>query len=176
MKKNILLFTVFAVLIAGSTFAQKCKFDYDKTDAFSGEKEQRIIMKFGLFSPFVFSFYHKGEDCRLEVYITMSGEQNFILRKGSKLDIKLVNGKIFNLESVDDAAPTSYVGGSANSPQIKSNYSISYKISKEQLKEISDAGIQITKTHLQGDSYYDHEMKSKDIEKTKSAASCMTNH
>ena len=170
MKKSKLKATILLLLTAIQfvSVAQNCKYDYDKEDPISGQKEQRI--KFNCTMVYTFAFYRNGNDHRVESYIMMPGEQNFVLPEGSKIDIKLSNKKVLTLASAGKAAPETNIYGST----VRTSYSMSYSITSEQLTEIQNNGIVFIRTYLQnGTQWYDHELKDKKIQKTKEAAGCM---
>ena len=97
----------------------------------------------------------------------MEGKQSLPLQTDSKIDLKLGNGKTLTLSSANVVEPT-YFNVYGNT-----SYSISYTISNEQFEKIANDGIQYVRTHLQGESYYDYEMKKVEIEEVKSNASCI---
>jgi hypothetical protein len=166
--KNILLFAVLC-LAEMTAFSQKCKFDFDKVDPFSNEKEQRISYKPSFNGYFSMAFYHKGNDYRIESYVNMPGKQEFEIPVGHKLEIKLGDGTHFTLENATKALPVAFVGGD----QVMTSYSMSYHITKEQYQQIAASGITFMRTWLQDANYYDYEFKKKEPEKTKAAATCI---
>ena len=131
--------TALAILLsfAGmASFAQSCKFNYDKVDPFTNEREQRIVFAPAMNQYFSMAFYHKGTDYRVESNVNMPGKQEFEIPVGSKLDIKLGNGKVLSLENAAKATPAAFVG----SDQVMTSYAMSYTITKEQFEEIAANG------------------------------------
>ncbi len=166
--KYLLSILLFSCTIMG--ISAQCKFDYDKTDPFTKEKEQRINFKVNAI--FGMALYHKGDQYRIESYINMPGKQSFIVPVGHKLNVKLANGKVLTLLNTAEAAPKV----DATQYEIYSSYAMSYSITAEQYKEIvAGGGIAFIRTWLQEQNYYDYEFKNKETEKTASAAACIVN-
>jgi hypothetical protein len=165
MKKLSFLTTL--VLAASLAFSQNCKFDFDKTDPFTNVKTQRINVRGNMF--FSMGFYRQNDDFRIEAYLSMNDAQNFVVPAGSKLDIKLTNGKIISIQNVADAQPAQSPLGN----MIITNYAMSYKISKEDLTAIAANGITFIRTWYSDANYYDYEFKKKEPEKTTAAATCI---
>lgn len=166
MKRKLFLIVVLALFGLSYASAQNCNFDLVKTDPFTGETELRINTQYD--NIFSMGLYRKGETYRIESYVAGTEWQNYFLPVGSLLDLKLGNGSTMTLASVYDAE--------SNIVENYEGYSLSYAITKEQFQEIADNGIQIIRTHLLGDTYYDYELKKSEINKVKSNASCILNY
>ena len=162
------IFFVILTITTVNSFSQDCPFDLNKTDPFNGERELRISTKYN--EIFTLGLYRKGDVYRFESNINMIGNLSFFLPADSKMDLKLGNGKVLTLSSVKAAAQV------FNNEYENTSYGISYTISEEQLVEIADVGVQYIRTHLQGEEYYDYEMKKNEIEEIKSNASCILYH
>ena len=165
MKK--ICFLAFLILTVSQSFSQNCKFDYDKTDPFTNEKQQRLSVRGNMF--FSMAFYRKNDDFRIESYLSMNDAQNFVIPAGSKLDIKLTNGKIISILNVEEAKPASGILGTL----VITNFAMSYKVTKEDLGAIADNGITFIRTWYSDSNYYDYEFKKKDPEKTMVGARCI---
>ena len=164
MKKICFLSILF--FAAFHSFAQ-CKFDYDKTDPFTNVKQQRLSIRGNMF--FSMAYYRNNDDFRIESYLSMNDAQNFVVPVGSKLDIKLANGKIISLQNVEEGKPAQSLLGSL----VITNYAMSYKVTKEDLAAIAASGITFIRTWYSDANYYDYEFKKKEPEKTMSGAQCI---
>lgn len=162
-----ILLVLVLMCTADVIHAQNCKFDLDKTDPFTNEKEQRISYRYNVY--FRFSFYHKGADYRIQSSVSMPGEQKFNLPEGSKIDIKLNDGNKITLNSDNEVLPAPYI----DKEQVYSAYEMTYRITQDQVAQIADSGILLIRTWLKGDSYYDYEMKKKESEKVQFNAGCI---
>jgi hypothetical protein len=167
VNKTLLILLYFGLVSVVS--AQTCKYSVDKVDPITGQRT--LATKVNINYWFNINFLHIGNEYRIESIVYMPGEQNYIVSTGTPIDIKLNNDRIITVESTSDAAPVSYV--SAN--QIYSVYLMSYLVSADQAKAIATYGIKYSKTHLQGEKYYEHMFKDKEIEKVQHAASCVYN-
>src|SRR5579872_2779034 len=148
---NKVSFLAILILAASLSFSQNCKFDFDKTDPFTNVKTQRISVRGNMF--FSMAFYRQNDDYRVESYLSMNDAQTFVVPVGSKLDIKLTNGKIISIQNLVAAQPASSMLGSL----VITNYSMSYKISKEDLGQIAANGISFIRTWYTDTQYYDYE-------------------
>ncbi|MFA6401119.1 MAG: hypothetical protein WCX31_05765 [Salinivirgaceae bacterium] len=165
--KNIFSTFLLVISIATVSNAQKCHYDVDKKDPFSGTNERRISETYNNY--FTFAFYRSGDDFRLESYVNIPNDQAFIIPAGNKLTLKLTDGTTMELSSLNSATPQSYFVNL----QIYSAYAMTYPITKEELKKIETIGIVFIRTYLKDESYYDMEIKKKKIEKLKNDARCI---
>ena len=159
---------VFLVLftITGSVNAQKCKYKLDKTDPMTSERVRRSEIKMKNY--FIVSYYRKADEMRVELNVRYVGERNFIVAKGSEINLKLGNDKILILKAAQKATPVSY----ASSAQIMTTYAVTYHCSKEEMQKLADHGFKVVQVKL-GDETLTYEVKSKDVEDSAQKATCM---
>ena len=156
-----------------SAFGQDCKYSINKTDALTGEKMLKAKIRINMHSEM--DFAKTGEEIRVEFFISVAGEKNFIMPAGSLIDLKLGNDQVITLASVKDASPSTYLSTTSNSAIIYSIYGMSYAVERTQAAEIIRYGVKYSRTHLEGDTYFEHTYKEKETDKTKIAANCVFN-
>ncbi|MBK9400429.1 MAG: hypothetical protein IPN36_06055 [Bacteroidetes bacterium] len=108
-----------------SSFAQKCKYDVETTDAFTGTKTIGTTAK--LPQGALIGFNLSNNKYWVGIFIEFFGEKNDKIAKGDSLLLKLGNGEIITLYTNDNYAPTSYVYGQGTSAaNVKSYYKPNY--------------------------------------------------
>lgn len=134
MKKIILFLCLVAITPYAN--AQKCKYDTDTKDAFSGKKSRGITAKV---SKGIYLGFNLMDDAfSVRFSIEFFGEKNQAIAKGDSLLIKLSNNEIIRLAASEDAAPTSYVTGSGTQyANVGSNYRPNYFLSNEDFQKLA---------------------------------------
>jgi len=168
MKTKILSITLilFALYIIPAQ-AQKCKCQFDKKDPITGERIRRDFHNINLWAKF--AFYRANDDLRFELNFARNGEDNFYIPIGTKIYIKLGNEEILELKSANEAKPQSFIAGN----QVATSFAISYFITKEQMKNISDSGITYLKAMIDDELSMNYEIKSNKNKKIMSSAQCI---
>lgn len=137
------IITLVQCLIFTFGYAQKCKYDVETTDAFTGKKTLGISAK--LPNDAAIGFNLANDKLWVGLLIQFFGEKNEKIAQGDSLLLKLSNGEIITLFTNDVVAPTSYVAGSGGyNPNIASYYKPNYTIDMANMIKLS----QVTITHL----------------------------
>lgn len=171
MKKKVVLLSVLCIALLSCGFAQKCKYDYNKVDEFSGTSSKGITVKFTRW--FYIGMNKNGATFDSGASIILNGEYNQFVEKGDSLMLKLASGEVISLYSMDRYAPINQVVSAANgTPYVVSRYDVKYAMTEELLELLQSA----TVTHVRmiaGGYVHDEEVSEKEAEKIRSAASCI---
>lgn len=132
MKKIIII--LLSLVMTGS-YAQKCKYDVETNDAFTGKKTLGTTAK--LPQGALIGFNVSSDKYWVGLFFEFFGEKNEKIAMGDSLLLKLSNEEIFTLYTNDAAAPTSYVAGSGAYAQVKSYYKPNYTIDAATVNKIS---------------------------------------
>ena len=155
---------IFSIL----SYAQKCRFQFDKEDPVTGERVVRTGVSLSMWTKF--QFYRSDDDLRIEYYAMLGGEHNFSVPPGAIMKIRLGNDEILEVKSVNKAVPTS----SIVSNRVVTSYGFSYEITIEQMKTIGNAGIKAISVSFNKDIRRTHEFKKRKNKKIKKYARCIS--
>lgn len=121
--KNI--FTLILSLILTTGYAQKCKYDVETTDAFTGKKTIGTTAK--LPQGALIGFNLSSDKYWVGIFIEFFGEKNEKIAQGDSILLKLSNGEIITLYTNDTFSPTTYVYGQGTAAvNVKSYYKPNY--------------------------------------------------
>lgn len=168
MRNLKFLLLLLGIIISSLSYAQKCKFQFDKENPVTGERVVRSGVSLGLWAKF--QFYRSGDDLRIEYYASLSGEHNFFVPAGAIMKLRLGNDEILEVKSVNKAMPTS----SIVSNQVVTSYGFSYEITIEQMKSIANAGIKAISVFFNKDINLTHEFKKGKNKKIVKYATCIS--
>lgn len=165
--KKILLLSLFALSLIGATniYAQKCE---TGKDPFTGE-----VTKIYKYKDNSLIFENKSGNITLTIVNGLDGERNVIIPEGSEVQIKLVNGDILKLKTINDAPPKSQVVGYA----VITYYTYTFSVDQATLQKLADNMIVLYRFPTDNGSFFDWKVKGGRIAKyTKSiqkGAKCM---
>jgi len=184
MRNTIKIFGLAMLLIftLPEAYSQKCKYDFDKTDPFTGESGKGITVKIN--NMFFFGFNKIGSKYDLSLLVALSYTENSM--KGDSIILKVVNEKnpggiLLKLYSVEDVKPTLqaatnaqyyYSSGSATST-LYGNYRIKYEITEQQLELLSSGLVTDIRLYIGGKDFYVLDIKKKISETLKRSVICM---
>ncbi len=168
MKK--ILSILFVTCIALTIQAQKCKFDFEKKDPFTGKTTIGITAT--LEKAWKIGFNRSENDYLIGLAINFAGVKEGIINKGDTLMIALENGEPIILIASDKALPTSDVVGSGGYEQIQTWYQPRYIPNSEQMRQFSLEKVIAIRVYF-GTVWYMIEISSKNAEKIIKAASCI---
>jgi len=132
----------------------------------TNERVRRITYTIKNF--FQISIFRKTDDYRVELTVRFVGERNFKVLAGEKIYLKLADGTILTLSAAQDENPVSY----AALGQVMTIYVVSYNISQDEMKQISENGFTVVKVTLGGEELI-YETSDKTIPKTAAGAKCI---
>ena len=168
-KISTLIFSLFLLGVSiQEVSAQKCKYKVDETDPMSEERIRKTKMTMSG-RDFVVNFYRKADEFRVEMEVALIGERNFVMPKGTELNLKLGNGDIAKYTAAQEATPLSYVTGD----QVATNFSATFFCTREQMEKLGAHGFKVVSIKL-GDETLTREVgNAKKFEKTKQNATCI---
>lgn len=170
MKKGKLLLLCVMLMAAGS-YAQKCDFDKDETDAYSKEHYRMVKHNFGnLRKMWVFIMEQKGDQYFVTVNMAEIGDfiRN-VAKEGTNLKLKLENNTIVEVPVVADAVPSVQLMGS----NINSQWLIKCSVTPDKMKILSENPITGMRINM-GDRDFDApDLKSKQSNKIMGSAKCL---
>ncbi len=168
-KISTVVFSFFLLAVSvQEVAAQKCKYKVDETDPMSEERIRKSKMTMSG-RDFVVNFYRKADEFRIEMEVALIGERNFVMPKGTEINLKLGNGDIEKYPAAQEATPLSYVTGD----QVATNFSATFYCTREQMQKLATHGFSVVSIKL-GDETLTREVgNSKKVEKTKQNANCI---
>jgi hypothetical protein len=173
MKLCLFLFAFVSGYIA---FGQKCKYDVEVKDPFTGKMQKVIkiptfnstvsqVDGFGLAAAQIY-FESKDEKYFLGIHVSLPGKNEKSIAMGDTLSIALDNGQLISVCSGLGSLPAYQTGYG-----ISSHYDIKYPLRSTELKKLSEAGIIAIKL---ASLAYQAEVPLKTAEKVKKAANCIS--
>ncbi|GEM_PF-3780241 len=126
-------FGFLLTLILSFTFAaqaQKCEVD---EDPISGKKRCQFMNKYQTLK----YIYSGGDEIDFFTTFIYSGEQNVKFPAGKEVAIKLENGTIVQLKSLEEAVPQTKVSTSGDQVTVNTWYTFAFKLTKDQVKEMA---------------------------------------
>lgn len=166
--KIIVTIICFMILIAPSAFSQKCKYDIDKKDEFTGEVTK--VIETEIVDDLVkISVMQKGEEFTLNILCYLGGENESVMAKDSEILVKLENGKIITLKLANDVKPNTTVAylGPGKTPNVVTYYLTSFEVDKNELETLSLSPITTIRIHIERDYDYDFTKKNKQAKAAK---------
>ena len=159
---------ICVMLLAFNASAQKCKLSIDKKDAVTGEISRLDYFKFN--RGYFFYISRTGQNYHIELEYSLLGEENFAIPAGEELPIKLTDGTIFKLTTLEKTTPTSAIIGST----VITIFHPKYSISKEQLEKIAASGGIVAISPKIKSYNLSREFTKKEIQKSIEIARCIT--
>ena len=172
MKRLLLLPILF--FFAATLFVNagdKCKFDYDKVDKFSGNhvRYTGYTLSSMLYSyPFKVQLGDNAGKFYFNYLFVQSGDNLSRLSTTDTSFIKLENGKTIKLSVTEDVAPTAQVAGAS----VVTYYSPIFYIKKSKMQALAESPIVALKLVIAGKEYT-VEVKESKAKKIMEAAGCL---
>jgi hypothetical protein len=179
---KIFVFAMLSIFTVTQAYSQKCKYDIDKTDPFTGQNTKGITVKINNW--FFFGFNKNGSNYDLGLLAALSYTGNSM--KGDSIILKVVNeqnpsGIFLTLYSVADVKPTLqaatntqyyYSTGSSTSTMYGS-YRIQYEITEQQLELLSSGLVTDIRLFIGDKDFYVLDLKKKISESIRQAVICI---
>ena len=89
MRNLKILLLLSGIIFSSLSYAQKCRFQFDKEDPVTGERVVRTGVSLSMWTKF--QFYRSDDDLRIEYYAMLGGEHNFSVPPGAIMKIRLGN-------------------------------------------------------------------------------------
>jgi hypothetical protein len=161
---GILFFFAFSMQLS----AQKCKYDYDKKDPFTGEMSKGNTFKIDN-NNWIMGFNKIGDIyyARLELYCT--GNVREFIQKGDPINFKLSNGEVVTIFAQDEVIPVAEAIPGAG---VRSIYTGKYSIDSVSLQKIAENPPTFVRMNIES-KVYEKEISAKDGKKIVAAAVCI---
>jgi hypothetical protein len=166
------------VVSTGQLSAQKCKFDYEKTDQITGEKAKKstftiiaTVMFYTIEQPLKWKldFNRNGNKYVIGVFLDLAGSVRNPITPESTLIFKLANGELITLYANDTYFSTSHI---IQESKVVSVYDVKYNISEEDMKKLAVSPLVYVKMGV-GARDYDSEFNAKKGAEFQNKASCI---
>lgn len=167
MKK--IISTLLVAFITIGAFAQKCKFDIDKKDAFTGKQTKGISAV--LNKSWMVGFNRSDNAYTIGLLMEFPGAKRDVLSKGDTLMLALDGASPIVLTAIESATPTARVVD--NYGGILSSYHVQYAISAEQMKVLAQKKCTAARVYF-GATYFSLDVPEKNGQKVIEAANCIT--
>jgi len=167
--KKILLITVLSCFIF-TLQAQKCKYDYEKTDPFTGKSGKGIVET--LENSWKIELNKTDQDFFIALHLRFAGISNDIINVGDTLMIAIENGKPLILKSLTKVTPISDAVQVYDRAVIQSFYTPTYQATLEQINQLAVSNITSIKIYF-NDKWYSLDIETKKAKKIVKAANCM---
>lgn len=166
-----LIFVIATLLIGLEGYGQTCKFHVDKIDEITNERMRSIQkLRLGNMSSLWWIFLEqKGVKFSAVMHIFRNGKSDEIVAKGSKLFVKLENGKILELVFQEDFIPSYKAGPSTG---VTTTWDVNCGISKEQMQQLSESEIVFIRLKIGTADVDAPEASGKTASKIMEAAQC----
>ncbi len=172
MKTKIVKITLILGLIIFFTtaYAQKCKYDYEKNDEFTGAKSKGNTTK--LSNAWLIGLNKVDDTYNLGVFIRLDGEKNLYLEQGDSIMFKFSNGNFVTFYAKVRSAPESQVITSLTAAAIITTYRAVYDIPVDKMNLLKNNAV----THIRmniGNLVYQEELKEKTTKIFQQNADCI---
>ncbi len=165
MKRLVFVLMILASLTVD---AQKCKFDYDKTDAFTGK--QTIAKRATIGKAWKIDFYRSEETFWVGIDIVLAGITEDVINKGDTIMIALEGHEPICLSAIETALPVA----TANEYGVLSYYQAAYYADLDKITAISQYKTTAIRIFW-GRLYKQVTIKPKDAKTITKAATCILN-
>ncbi len=169
MKHTVCLLALF-VFSATSSFAQKCHFDVDKKDDFTGAHVRNVKVKIG---NFFYSWWllleQNGTKYAITVQSAATSKIDDVIPKGSKILFKLDNDKVVEIVVSDDCVPNHNVQNNT----IITTWLPKCDVSKETMQQLSQASTSLVRMNIGGKDFTSPNASGKEGKKVMEGAACL---
>ena len=172
MKKLQILICCLVLCAGGSNtvLAQKCKFDVDKKDDFSGDHVRNVRIRLGTF---FYSWWmlleQKGQHYYITVQSAATGKVDDIIPKGSTIYFKLESGKVLEMNTTEECVPAHNV----QSNTIVSTWLPKGEVNKDFMKQLSESPLDKIRMKVGGKDFDSPDASGKSGRKCMESAQCM---
>jgi len=145
--KKIWILSLTLLASGLGTYAKNCKSVKDKKDAFSDKMERTAKVSIGKFNPmgggvkWLWEFLQADGATTFKLSVAMTGEFNQPFEQGTPLLLKLENGQLIKLETINSSNPVTQAITGSGTVAIFTTYMLSFKPSKEELIALSQSVI-----------------------------------
>tara|TARA_Y100000768_G_C23677752_1_gene540814 strand:- start:60 stop:605 length:546 start_codon:yes stop_codon:yes gene_type:complete len=172
-----IVLTTSAALTSIQTYAQKCKFAYEKEDPISGKSTRGIaapikLPPIGGYEYWMIGFNQVDDSYYLDMTIRLYGELNNGLNKNDSVMFKLANDELITCYVQDNVAPQTNAVAVSGSLIVTTTYQAKYTLTKEQLIKLSESNLVFARMNI-SEKVYENAPKEKHQKKILRAAICI---
>lgn len=173
MKRIILLLIV--VFSCAELSAQKCKYDFDKKDKFSGGRltGYDYNVKSGISTKVKLAIYLKGKKMVAEVTYVYGGELNGIITAGHKVNVRLEDEEVISLSSIGNSLPKTDIHVTSASASAITTYTILYEVDKQFLEKLATKMPLVVQVEVSDTQSFVDEIKEKNAVKMMEDMKCL---
>ena len=170
MKRVVKILSVgilFFVVCTSQLAAQKCKFDYQKTDQITGEETKGNTFTIKMW--WKLGFNKIGDKYYIGMAVVINGNVRDIISPENTIILKLANGELITLHANDTYLPTAQ----ATQNGVVSTYNAKYDISVKDLQKIATFPLIYVKAGIGDARNYDSEFNVKKGDEFQNKARCI---
>jgi hypothetical protein len=170
MKKTLITLLILTLSIL--SFSQKCKFDFDQTDQFTGQTSKGFDLTIS--GAWKTRLTLMDDQFYISFLIALPGRTDYTSSKGDSCLLVLEDGKKLILFSDLDALPNTDVANSGTSyADLRTYYALLYKMTDVQMRQLSKSPIKAMRIYLNDMPVTLDVIPEKNTKKIVSAADCL---
>lgn len=171
IKKSRFLILTAVLLSAYTAQAQNCKFDEEKKDPFSNELMRKTAHKIGPATwNWMLTFIQTGSNLGMDLRVVLGGHLQETIGKGNILFLKLENGEVLQLPSLEDATPAHLVATGT----IWTNYFFKYQLTDDLKTKMAQSPITDLKIKIGANETLLPKITEKQTTRIMNTVSCMS--
>jgi len=167
MKNGII---ILLLLTCSLSYGQKCNYDYEKSDPFTGKK--MVGIKTTISWAWKMILNKSDENYSISLFVNFPGVKEEIIQKGDTLMLALDGAEPVIFIAQADAQPQSNVVGSGSSSNIQTFYTAFYEADIDKLNQISQNIVTACRIYF-GELHYTVNVKKRNGKKIMKAARCI---
>ncbi len=168
MKKTLVILLFF--FHAFTMYSQKCKYDYERTDPFTGKTSKAIIET--LEKSWKIELNKTDLNYEIILHLSLPGISNDFINAGDTLIIALENSKPLIFRALSNVNPRVNSVQIFKSYEIQSFYLPEYQAAIEQINQLAISKIIALKIYF-NEKWYSIDVKSKNAKEILNAANCI---
>lgn len=173
--KKILIATSLLLAVTQAT-AGDCKGVKERVDPFSNKPEKTAQFTIGgMFTKWTIEMEQKEGAATMRWGIAAQGEFNQKLDVGTKLLLRLEDGTILTLGTIEASTPVTQAVSGGGAVNVFSVYYLKFGLSEETLGALSKSVVTDVKIDVPGLKIKNPTLKGRQMEKIKDVSSCFLN-
>lgn len=174
MNWKLIISGVLLLIVGFTGYGQRCKYIVDEVDPLTDDIirtiKNRITGPITGISPYYYFYYMRsGSNHKIKVEVADFGEQSHAIPKGSELIIRIADGTIIRMNSLEEAKPKLIKEFSTS----MTAYEVEYEIPEEEMKKIVNHGITFIRGVDFKNSFSDQKIPKPVTEQSRLNAECM---
>jgi len=170
MKKTTKILTLgilFLFVFTLQLSAQKCKFDYNRTDPITGESAKGNTFTISALG-WKMGFNKLGDTYHLGMFIRLNGNIREIIQKGDPIVFKLSNGEVVTISALEEFLPAAQ----ATQNGIITVYQGKYDIDAATIQKMAENPPTFVRMNIES-KVYEKEISAKAGKQIAQAAACI---